>query len=129
MASRRTYASGPGALYRWGHFAVRNRWKVLGGWLVFMVVFAALSFAVGDEFSDRFTLPGADSQKAYDLLEERFPAQSGDTGRIVFQAKTGAISDPAVQAEIQALLDTVRGLPHVASVESPIDRPYQISAD
>jgi RND superfamily putative drug exporter len=113
----------PGTLYRWGAFAVRNKWKVLGAWLVSMVLFGVISTAVGDEFSDRFTLPGADSQEAYDLLEERFPSQSGETGRIVFQARTGAISDPAVQGEIQALLDTVRGLPHVVDVESPLDRP------
>jgi RND superfamily putative drug exporter len=119
----------PGTLYRWGAFAVRNKWKVLGAWLVSMVLFGVISTAVGDEFSDRFTLPGADSQEAYDLLEERFPSQSGETGRIVFQARTGAISDPAVQGEIQALLDTVRGLPHVVDVESPLDRPYQVSAD
>jgi RND superfamily putative drug exporter len=119
----------PGTLYRWGAYAARNKWKVLGGWLVFLVLFAGLSIAVGDEFSDRFTLPGADSQKAYDLLVERFPAQSGETGRIVFQAKSGSISDPAIQAEIQALLNTVSGLPHVASVESPIDRPYQVNGD
>ncbi len=37
----------------------------------------------------RFTIPGTESQKAIDLLEERFPAQSGSDARVVFAAADG----------------------------------------
>src|SRR5688572_1866316 len=112
MASRALNGRGPGALYRWGAFAVRNRWKVLGGWIAFLVVFGGIAFALQGTFSDRFTIPGADSQKAYDLLQERFPAQSGDTATIVFNSESG-ITDPEVQGQITALLDKVTTMPNV----------------
>ena len=129
MVNGRHVSNGPGALYRWGAFAARNRWKVVGAWVAFLVLFGAFSFAVKGQFADRFTIPGAESQTAYDLLNERFPSQAGDTARIVFQAKNGHISDPAVQSEISALLSQVSGLPHVAGIESPLDRPQQVNGD
>ena len=129
MTSSRHVSNGPGALYRWGAFAARNRWKVVGAWFVFLVIFGAISFSVKGQFADRFSIPGAESQTAYDLLNKRFPSQAGDTARIVFQAKNGHISDPAVQAEISALLSQVSGLPHVAEIESPLDRPQQVNSD
>ena len=79
MATQVTHGTGPGALYRWGAFAVRNRWKVLGGWVVFLIVFGAIAMTFKGTFNDHFSIPGADSQKAYDLLQDRFPAQAGDT--------------------------------------------------
>jgi RND superfamily putative drug exporter len=129
MANSRHVSNGPGALYRWGAFAARNRWKVLGAWFVFLVIFGAISFSVKGQFADRFSIPGAESQTAYDLLNKRFPSQAGDTARIVFQAKNGHISEPAVQAEISAVLNQVSTLPHVAGIESPLDRPQQVNAD
>ena len=40
--------------------------------------------AVGGSFKDDFTVPGIESQKAQDLLEQRFPAQSGTQATLVF---------------------------------------------
>jgi len=82
MVNGRHVSNGPGALYRWGAFAARNRWKVVGAWVAFLVLFGAFSFAVKGQFADRFTIPGAESQTAYDLLNERFPSQAGDVARI-----------------------------------------------
>jgi len=118
--------TGPGALYRWGAFSVRNRWKVLGGWIAFLVIFGAFSMALKGEFSDAFTIPHSDSQNALDLLTERFPSEAGDQARVVFQAESG-IADPAVQTQIKSVLDTIATMPHVARIESPLDNPAQIN--
>ncbi|MDQ2682540.1 MAG: MMPL family transporter, partial [Chloroflexota bacterium] len=90
----------PSILYRWGTFAFRNRWKVVGGWIASLIIIAGIASVAGGELSDQFSNPGSDSQKGYDLLAERFPSQAGDTAQIVFQAEAG-IADPAVQAEIR----------------------------
>src|SRR3954465_12666188 len=45
--------------------------------------------AVGGSFKDDFTVPGIESQKAQDLLEQRFPAQSGTQATILFSARDG----------------------------------------
>jgi putative drug exporter of the RND superfamily len=127
MASRALNGRGPGALYRWGAFAVRNRWKVLGGWIAFLIVFGGIAFSLKGEFNDHFSIPGADSQKAFDLLEERFPSQSGETATIVFQSDGGIASQ---EAQIKALLDSVAAMPHVGAVnDSPLTNPANINAD
>jgi RND superfamily putative drug exporter len=121
-----TIDNGPGSLYRWGAFAARNRWKVLGAWIAFIVIFGGIAFTFKSEFSDAFTIPNSDSQNALDLLTERFPAEAGDQARIVFQSDAG-MSDVAVQGQIKALLDTLSAMPHVTRVESPLDNPNQIN--
>ena len=127
MTSRPASSFKPGALYRWGGFAVRNRWKVLGGWIAFLIVFGAIAFSLQGEFNDHFSIPGADSQKAFDLLEDRFPAQSGETATIVFQSDSGIASQ---EAQIKALLDAVATMPHVGAINgSPLTNPENINAD
>jgi putative drug exporter of the RND superfamily len=53
------------------------------------------------QYERRVLHPGAQSQKAEDLLEERFPAQAGGTASVVFHAKSGTLTDPANQAAIE----------------------------
>ena len=68
-----------------------------------------------------YTIPGAQSQNAQDLLEARFPAQAGGTASVVFQAKSGTLSDPADQAAIaQTEANLAPGKsPHVTQVLGP----------
>lgn len=126
--NRRHANSKPGQLARWTSFVCRNPWKVLIGALVAVVLFGAVSFSMAGDFSDSFTLPGAESQKAYDLLEERFPQQSGSTATLVFETSTeNGFADQAVQAQVQRILDEVTTLPHVVDVLSPFDAANQVS--
>ena len=50
--------------------------------------------ASGGHTFDDFTLPGTESQAALDLLESRFPAQSGATATVVLHAPTGTLETP-----------------------------------
>jgi putative drug exporter of the RND superfamily len=70
--------------------------------------------AVGGSFKDDFTVPGIESQKAQDLLEQRFPAQSGTQATLVFSAD-GRLD----QGAIDAALKDVAGQPHVVAVDDP----------
>ena len=49
--------------------------------------------ATGTGFTDDFATPGTESQRAYDLLSERFPAQAGDTATLVFSVDDGTLRD------------------------------------
>src|SRR6266508_3322265 len=69
------------------------------------------------EYSNNFSLPGAESQRALDLLKARFPARSGDTADIVFWADAGA-NDPGVRSQMQGLIAKISGLEHVDEIES-----------
>jgi putative drug exporter of the RND superfamily len=98
--------------------------------LVLVIVFGAFAATRAGEFSDSFTLPGAESQAAYTLLEERFPQQAGSSATLVFKTDNpGGIADPGVSAEINGVLDEIAGLPHVVGILSPFDAPQQISED
>jgi RND superfamily putative drug exporter len=102
-------------LARWSY---RRRWAVVGLWVVALVGFNALATTAGGEYANDFSLPGAESQEAYDLLSERFPAESGDNAQVVFRAEDG-VTDPAVRESIESLLGDLSELDLVAGVQSP----------
>lgn len=117
-----------GLLARWASFAVRRRWRVLGAWVLLIVLLGVTGVAAGGDFTDNFSLPGTESQRATDLLEERFPSQAGDSATMVFQAPAG-INDPTVRQQIDGVLAEAATLPEVSGVVSPYDNPAAISAD
>src|SRR5687768_7273964 len=78
------------ALYVLGKFCVRRRWMVLAAWLVVFTALAIAARSVGPNVNDNLTLPGSDSQKATDLLSERFPSQANGTNPVVLEAPSGA---------------------------------------
>jgi putative drug exporter of the RND superfamily len=116
-------------LARWSY---RRRWWMLLLWIVFLVGAIGLQGAAGGDYSEDFSLPGADSQAAFDLLEDRFPGQAGDTAQIVFQAP-GGVDDPEVQATMEDLFAQIQEVDRVE--ENGIASPYaeggqgQISQD
>jgi RND superfamily putative drug exporter len=82
---------------------------------VFLVLAALIggAIAAGGAFKDDFTVPGIESQRAQDLLEQRFPAQSGTQATLVFSAEHGALP----RSEINGALAEIAKQPHVASVD------------
>ena len=70
-------------LYRLGHLSVRRRRLVLGLWLALLVGVVVSAAARGGETSDKLTMPGTESQRAFDLLDARFPAQGGSSTQVV----------------------------------------------
>jgi len=100
---------------RWSY---RRRWTMLGVWVVALIVSGFLASSVGGDYSNDFSLPGAESQEAYDLLLDRFPAFAGDTADIVFQAEDG-VTDPQVKSTLEGLFADLSELDHVIGVESP----------
>jgi RND superfamily putative drug exporter len=67
---------------------------VLVGWIVLLLGSSGISRAVGTNFSNNFSLKGTDSQRAIDLLQRDFPAQSGDSDQVVLHALRGRVTDP-----------------------------------
>ncbi|HEX7132772.1 MAG TPA: MMPL family transporter [Iamia sp.] len=107
-------------LYRLGHWSVRHRRWVLGAWLALLIGVSGLSGALGGETSDAFTIPGTESQKAMDLLEERFPEQSGSSARLVFASEDDTpLTDAARQAGVEAALAAAADAPEVVAVTDP----------
>ncbi|HEV2757531.1 MAG TPA: MMPL family transporter [Actinomycetota bacterium] len=105
-------------LERLASWSYRRRWPMLGLWVAGLILANVLGTTAGGEYSNDFSLPGAESQEAYDLLRERFPSESGDSAQVVFRAEDG-VADPQVQEAIESLLADLGEVDHVAAVESP----------
>ena len=70
--------------------------------------------------NDDFRLPGAESQRAVDLLEEKFPAQNPYTSQIVF-SDDEALAGRRPESVVASTLEEVAALPHVVAVSDPYD--------
>ena len=100
--------------------AAAGHWKrSLAIVAVVLVALGAASAAGGGAFVDSFSTPGTESQKALDLLTQRFPAQSGDTATLVFAGE-----DLKGNAAIAQTKQAVERQPHVTGVA-----PLQLSRD
>lgn len=109
-------------LYRLGHFAVRRRKWVLSFWVVLLVGVGVFSSMAGGETVDSLELPGTESQQAFDLLEAKFPAQSGSSTRVVFAAEDGAnLSDSANVAVMNDTMARIGAIDGVGSAVSPTE--------
>jgi len=102
---------------------------VIAIWIASIALLGGIAAAAGGGFVNNFSLPGSESQKAVDLLEEKFPEHSGDSDQIVFHATKGTLSDPADRQAISAIVKRVERFPSVAGVESPLHAEGQISQD
>ena len=119
-----------GLIARWGMIVTDHPWRVLGVSLAAIVLFAMVALPLSGDFNDSFSLPGSESQQAYDLLEEQFPQQAGSTANLVFESTiAGGITSAESQSEIQAILDEVLTQEHVVGILSPFDSASQISVD
>jgi RND superfamily putative drug exporter len=85
--------------------------------------------AAGSGFTDDFNTPGTESQRAYDLLSERFPTQAGDTATIVFSVPDGTLRDGDRPAAIADAVKTIAGQPHVTAAPDPLKLDGQVSRD
>jgi putative drug exporter of the RND superfamily len=103
---------------RFATWITGHRKTVIIGWIVALIGFGMLAGSVGSDFSEEFQLPNSDSKQALDLLEERFPAQSGEAAQIVFKADQG-VETPAVERKMEGVFAKVGRFPHVSEVASP----------
>ncbi|NUP31125.1 MAG: MMPL family transporter, partial [Streptomycetaceae bacterium] len=79
-------------LYRLGRLSFRRRWAVL---LVWVAILGAVGFGAAKAPAapdDGFAMPGIESQKAFDLMDQRFPGADADgaVARVVYVAPDGA---------------------------------------
>src|SRR5436309_8775431 len=119
----------PSRFVRLARLCNRHRWRTFGAWLLALVVIQVVASGVGVKQISSFRLPGTESQRAYDLLAQHFPAAKGDTDQVVFRARTGTLRDAAVKARIAASLKNVAADGSVANVVSPFAPGGRLTKD
>ncbi|WP_250002827.1 MMPL family transporter [Actinoplanes sp. M2I2] len=110
-------------LHRLGLGAVRHKALVMVAWLVAVIALGAGAATLSGTMVNSFSIPGQESTKALELMEERFGAASaGATAQVVMEAPgTGRITDQASAAQVAAVVARLQKLPGVVAASNPLD--------
>ncbi|MFI6855892.1 MMPL family transporter [Streptomyces sp. NPDC050416] len=114
-------------LYKIGRMSFRRRHFVALIWVALLTLAGAGAAGAPAAGNSSFSIPGTEAQKAFDLLEQRFPGTSADgaTARVVFKAPNGEkMTDPGNKATVR---ETVKELSDGSEVVRVTD-PYQAKA-
>ncbi|MEV0241362.1 MMPL family transporter [Streptomyces sp. NPDC050674] len=114
-------------LYKLGRLSFRRRHFVALIWVALLTLAGVGAAGAPTAGNSSFSIPGTEAQKAFDLLEQRFPGTSADgaTARVVFKAPSGEkMTDPGNKATVR---DTVRELSDGSDVVRVTD-PYRAKA-
>ncbi|WP_344590726.1 MMPL family transporter [Streptomyces violaceusniger] len=118
-------------LYQVGRLAFRRRWYVALVWAAVLAAVGLGALKASGASDEEFSMPGIESQKAFDLMEQRFPGASADgaTARVVFVAPSGekVTATENRQAVEKAVADLGDGS-QVASAADPF-RAKAVSKD
>ncbi|MCX4396114.1 MMPL family transporter [Streptomyces sp. NBC_00264] len=110
-------------LYKLGRLAFRRRRYVALIWVALLALAGFGAASASTATSSSFSIPGTEAQRAFDLLEQRFPGGSADgaTARVVFKAPDNEkMSDPANKAEVGKVIGELKsGSDQIASVSDP----------
>jgi putative drug exporter of the RND superfamily len=112
---------------RWSYV---HRWLMVIIWIATLIGINVVAGVAGAPYSNDFTLPGTESQRAYDLLKNRFPQQAGDTADIAFKSSAG-VTDPSTKQTMERFFAQISKFDHVDGVSSPYVKggEQQISPD
>jgi uncharacterized membrane protein YdfJ with MMPL/SSD domain len=72
-------------MLRWTRFVVAHRWVVLALWLVLFLLGAWGTSSVGKLLTNRFSVPGSDSERGLNVLRDRFHERGDGSFTLVMQ--------------------------------------------
>ncbi|MEP9392979.1 MMPL family transporter [Gordonia sp. VNK1] len=118
-------------LARLGAFAFRRRATVAIVWLLVLAGTLIAMLSAPPAPPDDFSMPGTESQRTFELMDERFPGVNAETGSatVVFVAPEGSqITDPRYRATIDEAVAELGSVDQVDRVDAPFESDA-VSAD
>ncbi|SQD97523.1 MMPL domain protein [Parafrankia sp. Ea1.12] len=105
---------------RIAELAVRRRWFVVAGWIVFIVAVQGIAGAMGGaSYKDTFSLPHTETASVAKLLEDAgLNNQNGAPGTVVIKSESGTLTQPPAKLK-PALAEVCSSGNHVALIASP----------
>jgi RND superfamily putative drug exporter len=98
---------------------IRFRWAVLAAWIVLVVGAGAASSGLSDLLTNRFVLPGAESEEAGKILEENFGQKPEGSFSLVVEGQPG---------KVQSLIEPTRAAATRAAKELPTGKLVEVRA-
>jgi putative drug exporter of the RND superfamily len=86
---------------RWTRSVIRHRRPIIAGWLVLLVLGGYAAANLGDLLSNRFSVPGSDSERGLDLLKNKMNERSDGAFTLVVRGNGERPSPAAVAAAAQ----------------------------
>jgi RND superfamily putative drug exporter len=74
---------------RWTRFVLRFRWPILGFWLVVLLAGGVATSKLTPLLSNTFTVPGTDSERAREILQEHFGDRSDGEFLVIYKIRNG----------------------------------------
>lgn len=99
-------------------FVLRHRWPVLAGWLAVFLVAGFASSRLADLLTNKFTLPGTDSQRVERVLQDHFGQCSTGSFTVVVE----------IDGNAKKLLSEGRAAAERAASELPTGRLVAVTA-
>ena len=109
-------------LERLGRFAARHPWRIVTVWILVAVATVMLNSSYGGETDDSFRLPGAESQRGAEAIDERFPQQSLFTSNVILHAEDG-LTGPEARAAVTEAVQQLARQPHRPQQQARPGRP------
>ncbi len=113
-------------LYRLGRFGAHHRVLLVGVWLVLVILAVGSVKTLGAKTNNSLTLPGTDSQAAFDLLAEQFPPQQNGSSPFVLRVDDGRLTDDRYKPAVDATFHAIKANPDVYSVRNPVGKNAEI---
>ncbi len=107
-------------LYRIGNFAGRHPWRVISAWVLVAAAVFMLNSSMGGAPDESFSLPGAESQRAADAIQDRFPQETLYTSNVIFHSEDG-LTAPETKAAIEQAVEKLADGANVVAVSNPYD--------
>ena len=118
--------------YRFGLILARRRWIVACAWIAIIVAGGFLASQFHDRLSSpTFATTGSESERAAEILTDRFERSFSEQTLIVFESDSMTVDDPEYQQIINQTVAGISQAEGVAVVVSPLapEAPGQVSAD
>jgi putative drug exporter of the RND superfamily len=109
-------------LYAIGRFCSRHRYSTIAVWLVLAVGLVVAGQSEDSRTNDNLTLPGTDSTRATELMEDNLPAQAYGNNPLVIESSGAKLTEPRYREAISKTVKRLQTMHDVNSAVNPLSR-------
>ena len=103
-----------------GRWSYRHPWRVLGSWLLLLLVMGGAALGLNKGFDNSISIPGTEAQDGLEQLERTFPQVSGTAAQFIVVAAEGdSIEDAAYRDPIEAAVEEFADYDDMSNATSP----------